>query len=99
VTVVRDAGWPEVYDAFNDEADAKNFPLPCRLNRLRPIQGGLVSAHSRWTSRRFGSYRPRCRRQCNQNDHHPMRNAYWIALYADPGPPSGATTRSDRESM
>jgi hypothetical protein len=40
-TVIREAGWPELYFAFDDEADAKNS------NPSRAILDGRASAHSR----------------------------------------------------
>ena len=98
LTVVRDAGSPEVYVAFNDEADAKKFAAS--------VQAQPIASYPGWASQRafemdvakIRELAARFHLQRNQNDRHPMRNAYWIALYADPGSPFDATTRSDRKA-
>jgi leucyl aminopeptidase (aminopeptidase T) len=73
VTVVRDAGSPEVYVAFNDQPIA-SYPGWASQRAFE-----MDVAKIRELAARFHLQR-------NQNDRHPMRNAYWIALYADPGP-------------
>jgi hypothetical protein len=43
-TVVREAGWPEVYFAFNDEADAQKFAAS--------VQAEAIGSYSAWASQR-----------------------------------------------
>ena len=42
--VMRDAGWPEVYFAFNDETDAKKF--------AEAVQAELIGSYPGWASQR-----------------------------------------------
>ena len=43
-TVVREAGWPEVYFSFNDEADAQKFAAS--------VQAEPIGIYSGWASQR-----------------------------------------------
>ena len=72
-TVFRDAGWPEVYFAFTDEADAKKF--------AEAVQVELIGSYSGWASQRAfrnrrrkaqGAGGARFRRQYSQNDRRRM---------------------------
>ena len=38
-TVIREAGWPEVYFAFNDEADAQKFAAAVQAEPIGSYQG------------------------------------------------------------
>ncbi len=43
-TVVREVGWPEVYLAFDDEADARKFAAA--------VEADVIGSHPSWASQR-----------------------------------------------
>src|SRR5712691_7006478 len=43
-TVVREVGWPEVYLAFDDEADARKFAAA--------VEADVIGSHPGWASQR-----------------------------------------------
>jgi hypothetical protein len=96
-TVVRDAGWPEVYFAFTDDADAKKF--------AEAVQAELIGTYPGWASQRAFEIDAAKLKELEASLPPPMQPKrppsyearLLVALDADRGPLSGATTtRGDR---